>query len=176
LGSILTLLLTEQPTTLSPPIQQQSSIPDYIPLPITEVPAALTGPKTVYLPVIPTNLLYSGIQFATPATSIYIPSSPCIGDITYYQTGLGACRVNSNSNIEIVVALPVGLIGSQSNNNPYCSKIVKIINSNSSITTTVVDKYIGCKDYTINLSTRAFFGLGVDLAVGRKVISWYFID
>lgn len=96
--------------------------------------------------------------------------------MTYYQAGLGACGVNSNGDIEMVVALPVGLMGSQSNNNPYCGKIVKIVNGNSSITATVVDKCMGCKDYAIDLSTRAFLGLGVDLAVGRKVISWYFID
>ena len=96
--------------------------------------------------------------------------------MTYYDAGLGACGITNDGETEMVIALPVGLMGSQSNGNPYCGKTVKIVNGDISITATVVDKCMGCKDYAIDLSNKAFLGLGEQLSVGRKVISWYFTD
>jgi len=37
--------------------------------------------------------------------------SPCQGDITYYEAGLGACGIVSNGAVENVVALPHVLMG-----------------------------------------------------------------
>ena len=96
--------------------------------------------------------------------------------MTYYEAGLGACGITSNGDNEAVIALPVDLMGSQSNGNPFCGRRVKIINGDVSITAVVVDKCMYCSGYSIDLSNKAFLGLGEPLSVGRKAIEWYFTD
>ena len=117
---------------------------------------------------------------ATPASS---PStsggtcsseSPCSGDITYYQAGLGACGITSDGDEDLVIALPWELMGTQSNGNPYCGKTVTIERDGVSIVATVVDKCMGCIGYSIDLSNLAFSSLGVAFAVGRTTADWYF--
>jgi hypothetical protein len=96
--------------------------------------------------------------------------------MTYYEAGLGACGIYSNGDSDAVIALPVGMMGSQSNGNPYCGRTVKIVNGDATVTATVVDKCMGCVGNSIDLSNNAFLALGEQLSVGRKVISWYFTD
>lgn len=101
--------------------------------------------------------------------------SPCKGDITYYQAGLGACGFTNDRDIQNVVALPHGLMGTKSNGNPYCGKTVTItcLATGKTTTATVVDKCMGCDGFSIDLSNAAFLDLD-DLAVGRTSASWYF--
>jgi hypothetical protein len=94
--------------------------------------------------------------------------------MTYYQAGLGACGTYSNGDTDSIVALPAGLMGAQSNGNPYCGKTITIINGDVTTTATVCDKCPGCPDYSIDLSNKAFLATGEALSVGRKVIQWYF--
>jgi len=101
--------------------------------------------------------------------------SPCTGDITYYTAGLGACGITSDGDTENVVALPHGLMGTQSNGNPYCGKTitVKCSATGKTTTATVVDKCMGCDAYSIDLSNAAFLELD-DLSVGRTTAEWWF--
>jgi hypothetical protein len=101
--------------------------------------------------------------------------SPCKGDITYYTAGLGACGITSDGDIQNVVALPHGLMGTKSNDNPYCGKTITItcIATGKTTTATVVDKCMGCDGFSIDLSNAAFLDLD-DLAVGRTNATWYF--
>ena len=101
--------------------------------------------------------------------------SPCEGDITYYTAGLGACGIISDGNIQNVVALPYGLMGPESNDNPYCGKTITItcIATGKITIATVVDKCMGCDGFSIDLSEAAFLDLD-DLVVGRTSASWYF--
>jgi len=100
---------------------------------------------------------------------------PCQGDITYYEAGLGACGIVSDGTVQNVVALPHVLMGSASNNNPYCGKTITIKCSATGKTTTatVVDKCMGCENYAIDLSIAAFTALD-DPAVGRTGATWWF--
>jgi hypothetical protein len=74
----------------------------------------------------------------------------------------------------MVIALPHALMGTQSNDNPYCGKSVTIEKDGISIVVIVVDKCMGCDDYSIDLSNKAFSSLGVAFAVGRTQATWYF--
>jgi hypothetical protein len=112
----------------------------------------------------------------TPATSggTCSSGSPCTGDITYYQAGMGACGITSDGDTQMVIALPYELMGTESNGNPYCGKTVTIEKGGASIVATVVDKCMGCHGFSIDLSNLAFSSLGVPFAVGRTTAMWYF--
>jgi hypothetical protein len=111
----------------------------------------------------------------SPSSSECTPEKPCKGDITYYTAGLGACGITSDGDVQNVVALPYGLMGPESNNNPYCGKTITItcIATGKTTTATVVDKCMGCDGFSIDLSNAAFLDLD-DLAVGRTSATWYF--
>jgi len=102
--------------------------------------------------------------------------SPCSGDITYYDTGLGACGITS-TDTQNVVALPHAFMGEQSNGNPYCGRTIaiKCESTGKTSTATVVDKCMGCDGYSIDLSPAVFNDLASE-SVGRTQASWYFTD
>lgn len=66
-------------------------------------------------------------------------------------------------------------MGSESNSNPYCGKILTItcIATGKTTTATVADKCMGCNNFSIDLSNAAFLALD-DLAVGRTKATWHF--
>jgi len=66
-------------------------------------------------------------------------------------------------------------MGTQSNGNPYCGKMITIKCTSTGKTTIakVVDKCMGCTSYSIDLSNKAF-GEVADFAVGRTNASWWF--
>lgn len=81
--------------------------------------------------------------------------SPCSGDMTYYDAGLGSCGDTNDGNTERVVALPHGLMGLQSNGNPYCGKTITIKYGGKTTTAIVKDKCMGCVSLT-SILTFAF--------------------
>ncbi|PVH80606.1 hypothetical protein DL98DRAFT_370557, partial [Cadophora sp. DSE1049] len=95
------------------------------------------------------------------------------GDITYYEAGLGACGETTDGSVDKVIALPVGLMGAQSNGNPYCGKTVTIKKGSKTTTATVVDKCMGCEGNSIDLSNAAFLELA-EFDVGRTTAEWWF--
>jgi hypothetical protein len=103
-------------------------------------------------------------------------ASPCTGDLTYYQAGLGACGLTTDGDTEMVIALPHELMGTQSNGNPYCGQTVTISYQGTSIVAPIVDKCMGCTNYSIDLSDLAFSNLGINFAQGRVSGTWYFND
>ncbi|KAI9811489.1 MAG: hypothetical protein M1827_005472 [Pycnora praestabilis] len=107
------------------------------------------------------------------ATGQCSSGSPCTGDITFYAAGLGACGETSDGSAEDVIALPFGMMGTQSNGNPFCGKTVTIKLGSKSATATVVDKCMGCTGNSIDLSTHVFNQLA-DESVGRTQAEWYF--
>jgi hypothetical protein len=116
------------------------------------------------------------VSSSSSSGGICSSESPCTGDITYYQAGLGACGITSDGDTDLVIALPHALMGTQSNGNPYCGKTVTIEKDGTSIIVTVVDKCMGCDGYSIDLSNKAFSSLGVAFAVGRTQATWHFND
>ena len=101
-----------------------------------------------------------------PSSSEYTSESLCKGNITYYTASLRACRITSDNNVQNVVVLPYSLISPESNNNLYCSKtiIITYIATSKTTTATIVNKYIRCNSFLINLSNTAFLNLD-DLVV-----------
>jgi hypothetical protein len=131
---------------------------------------------SVYRPLeATTSALVPGATSSSSSSSQCSSDSPCEGDITYYTAGLGSCGITSDRDIQNVVALPQGLMGPKSNDNPYCGKTITItcIATGKTTIATVVDKCMGCDGFSIDLSNAAFLDLD-DLAVGRTSATWYF--
>ena len=81
--------------------------------------------------------------------------SPCTGDLTTYEVGLGSCGF-TNSGTEAVVAISHLLMGSQSNGNPMCGKKISITYNGRTETATVVDKCGGCAYGSVDLSDSLY--------------------
>lgn len=103
------------------------------------------------------------------------------GDLTWYQTGLGACGITSTPSDHIVAISEViydaydAEAGSDPNNNPMCGKTVTITGVDGSpYTATVVDRCTGCDEESLDLS-EDFFNMVTNYGNGRVYnISWKF--
>jgi hypothetical protein len=150
-------------------------------------PPAPVVPTTVAAPVVNTPAVVSTpVAVAAPAASSSAPvtggssngecnsGSPCSGDITFYEAGLGACGETTDGSVDKVVALPHEFMGTQSNGNPFCGKTVTINYKGATVQATVVDKCMGCVGRDLDLSNAAFDGLGIPQSVGRTTADWYF--
>jgi len=99
--------------------------------------------------------------------------SPCVGDITFYDTATLAtnpsyCDTTNDGLTELVLALPHGIMTESD-----CGKTVTITYNGVTKTGTVVDKCMGCDDTSIDLS-RALFDVFAAESVGRATgASWY---
>ncbi|KAH6609550.1 Non-Catalytic module family expansin [Trichoderma cornu-damae] len=98
------------------------------------------------------------------------------GDITYYTVGLGSCgEDDSGADLsQNIVAIAVGLMGSQSNGNPMCGKTITISAGGKTTTATVKDKCMGCADHDIDVSEKVFLDLFGSLDGGREPCTWSF--
>lgn len=175
--------VTEAPspptTTTTTPVAVEGT-PTYVaPVESSSPPAAVyTPPAPVYTAPAPEPTTAAPAPAVTTPTSSGSSSgecssgSTCKGDITYYDAGLGACGWTNDSS-ENVVALPHGLMGAQSNGNPYCGKTITVKYGGKTVTAKVVDKCMGCVGYDIDLSNAAFDGLANE-AVGRTKAEWWF--
>ena len=153
-----------------------SAAPAYVPEP--------SSPSAVYTPPVETPTSAAAPASTSASSSSGSPSgdctsgSPCSGDITYYQAGLGACGITSDGDNESVIALPFAMMGTQSNGNPYCGKTVTITCTKTGLSTTatIVDKCMGCTGNSIDLSNKAFAALDPTsmVADGRLEATWYF--
>ncbi|KAF6836347.1 SCP-like extracellular protein [Colletotrichum musicola] len=98
------------------------------------------------------------------------------GDLTHYAPGLGACGWNNNDG-DRVVALSHIKMGSQSNGNPMCGKMIRATTPNGkSIDLKVVDKCMGCAENNIDVDPSSFIALVGDLGIGRvHDVKWHFL-
>ena len=162
------------PTTSVAPVEAAPT-PSETPVYVAPVytPAAETTPTAT--PAAPAAPAASSPASSGSSSGVCNSGSPCEGDITYYEAGLGACGVTNDGSTENVVALPHGLMGPLSNSNPYCGKTItiKCTTTGKTTTATVVDKCMGCDGYSIDLSNAAFLELD-ELAVGRTTAEWWF--
>ncbi|PPJ54636.1 hypothetical protein CBER1_07656 [Cercospora berteroae] len=84
------------------------------------------------------------------------------GDLTYYETGLGACGKTSYEG-DYVCAIGHGMyeaatIGGNPNNNPYCGKQIRatLPATGKTVTVTVVDSCGGCADNALDFAGGAW--------------------
>ncbi|KAE8445273.1 hypothetical protein EG329_013511 [Mollisiaceae sp. DMI_Dod_QoI] len=161
------------------PVESSTSIAPVV-IPTTTAPAAVayTPPAETTTSAAPAATSAAPVSNSGSSSSsssgVCSSSSPCTGDITFYTAGLGACGETTNGDTDKVVALPYELMGTQSNGNPYCGKTITISYGGKSTTATVVDKCMGCKGDSIDLSNAAFQELA-EFALGRGTgAKWYF--
>ncbi|EHK18420.1 expansin-like protein [Trichoderma virens Gv29-8] len=119
----------------------------------------------ILLPLLP--LLTSALPTA-PSSSLAPREN--FGDITFYNTGLGACGFFNNDE-EYVVAVSAALFDSQS----VCGRSISVNFNGRSVNAQVVDRCAGCAFGDVDLSPRAFSDLTGSLDAGRVQGSWDFI-
>jgi len=131
--------------------QQQPSSAAY-------TPPAYTPPASSAAPAPPTESAANPVPKASSGGPCEGQGSACSGDITFYNGagGYGACGGIIDDSA-FIVALPHGLMGTQSNGNPYCGRTVSIKGTDGSIHKgTVEDKCMGCDAYSIDLTPALF--------------------
>ncbi|KAK4192331.1 RlpA-like double-psi beta-barrel-protein domain-containing protein-containing protein [Podospora australis] len=101
------------------------------------------------------------------------------GDMTYYNTGLGACGKTSNDNQLVVALNKIKFDPKTPNGNPnkntLCGKKIKVNYQGKSVTVTIVDRCPGCKANDLDLSPAAFKKLA-PLEKGRIKATWDYVN
>ncbi|KAI4289362.1 MAG: hypothetical protein L6R35_001363 [Caloplaca aegaea] len=103
---------------------------------------------------------------------------PCAGEITYYDTAgaFGACGWINDGTTENVFALAHGMMGIQSNGNPFCGRHAEVSLDGKTVVGKLVDKCGGCEGQDIDLSHAMFQALA-DEDKGRiSNVKWHFVD
>jgi hypothetical protein len=116
---------------------------------------------------------------STSTSSCEGPSNLCVGDVTHYDGGLGACGWSVDTDATLAVALPVDFMGYRSNDNPYCGRQVTLRNPTSGTVATAVvaDKCMGCSARAIDCTNVLFDNITDGMGDGRvHEIQWWLSD
>lgn len=101
----------------------------------------------------------------------------CVGDVTHWDGGLGACGTNVDTTTDLAIALPFAFMGTESNDNPYCGQSVTLYSPSTGTTVqaTVRDKCMGCVDRAIDCTDALFDAITDNMGNGRMSgIEWWF--
>ncbi|KAG9783404.1 hypothetical protein ABEF93_004420 [Exophiala dermatitidis] len=118
----------------------------------------------------------SGSTSASASNTCEGEGDACVGDVTHWDGGLGACGWNVDTASELQVALPVGFMGSQSNGNPYCGRSITLYNptSGTTVQAKVGDKCMGCVGRAIDCTDALFTSITDGTGDGRvSGIQWW---
>lgn len=182
--SIATPTVAPTPTAIPPPSQEPNppaattTVAPPPPPPAPPVSPPRPEPTTASPPSPPPNRPSPPSQ---PSPSPSPPShqgacsksSPCTGDVTFYDTATtstnpSSCGTTNDGHSENVLALPVGIM-----KDGDCGKSVTVKYGGSTVTGTVVDKCMGCDSSSIDLS-RHFFSSLADFSEGRiSDVEWW---
>ncbi|KAL8683611.1 MAG: hypothetical protein Q9186_000383 [Xanthomendoza sp. 1 TL-2023] len=156
------------------PVNKAPSPPVPAPVPIPQ-PAA-PAPAPAPAPVTPPKSNANANPNSGSTASCGKVGMPCSGDITFYDTGLGACGWTNDGLSENVFALAHGMMGAQSNGNPFCGRSAEVTLNGKTVVGKLVDKCGGCEGQSIDLGHKMFQALA-DEAKGRiSDVKWRFID
>jgi hypothetical protein len=155
------------PTTTSSVTTTPPAVAAVAPVVTTSTPAAA---PVVSTPSPPAPSVSAVVSNASPASA----NGPFSGDMTYYETGLGACGW-TNVDTDMIIAMPFEMMGTLSNSNPYCGRTISITANGVTATATVADKCMGCVGYSIDMSPSLFQKF-YPLGDGRKTCTWEFTD
>ncbi|KAK5707229.1 hypothetical protein LTR17_020862 [Elasticomyces elasticus] len=111
------------------------------------------------------------------------------GDLTYYQPGLGACGITSDSTDSIVSVSHIifdaagssSSQGGNSNNNPLCGQMLRAsrydeeAGADRSVDLKVVDRCTGCEPGDLDTSLGVFTRLAAE-ASGRVDVTWAWLQ
>ncbi|KAJ5757719.1 uncharacterized protein N7511_006413 [Penicillium nucicola] len=105
-----------------------------------------------------------------------ISGGPYSGDLTWFDTGLGACG-GWNVGTDWIAAVSHIVFdrnarGTNPNNNGLCGQKIHIQRGGRTVEATVVDRCEGCKENDIDV-TRSLFQQFDDLDRGRIGIVWW---
>jgi hypothetical protein len=183
---------TSAPTTLVP--MTTPAAPPPSPTPAAEFFGTSTAPvvgatavtSTAVAPSTSTWTSTSAAVAPSPAASGSITASSsgtcegegnaCVGDVTHWDGGLGACGTNVDTNSDLAIALPYQFMGTASNSNPYCGRSVTLYNptSGTTVQATVHDKCMGCLDRAIDCTDILFNQITDNMGNGRMSgIEWW---
>ncbi|KAI9835563.1 MAG: hypothetical protein M1819_002014 [Sarea resinae] len=167
-------------STYQPSTQAPSTTPTSTWVPSSTTPTSTTPTSTWS----PTSSAYSTSSAAATTSASSgsgsgstpcPPGSPCVGEITYFQAGTGACGNTVDGSSDSIIAMPFEMMGSESNGNPFCGKGVKISYGGKTIDAVVQDKCPSCDGNHIDLSEAAFTQL-LPEASGTATASWWFAE
>ena len=130
-------------------------------------------------------------SFRSNAQNLPLPtnSQKFVGDLTYYQAGLGACGGTNGQNDLIVsishfvfdAAGSSSSTGGNSNNNPLCGKMVRAsrydeqYGQQRSVDLTVADRCTGCQPDDLDTTIGAFERLAPSVD-GRVEVTWAWLE
>lgn len=177
---------TYAPSTFSTEVASVATTSSYVP---EATPATPAAPAPV-MPAPPAAVVPS----PPPVASSSVPVQPkdtagsttgtcegsgasCVGDVTHWDGGLGACGWNVDTNSQMAIALPFAFMGTQSNGNPYCGRSVTLVNpaTGTTVQATVGDKCMGCEARAIDCTDALFNAITDGKGDGRlSGIQWYF--
>jgi hypothetical protein len=119
----------------------------------------------------------TGSNNASPSATCEGQGSACVGEVTHWDGGLGACGWTVNTGSDMQIALPFEFMGTLSNSNPYCGRSLTVFNpvSGTTVSATVGDKCMGCTGRAIDLTDALFNAVTDGKGDGRVAgIQWWF--
>lgn len=170
-------------TTSAPQLQAQAqayTTPAAVssPEPVASSPSAITSSSSsVSSPAATTTASAAQTNTASSGqASVCTPGAPCSGDITHWEGGLGACGWDVDSDNSMQIAMPVGMMGSLSNSNPYCGMSVTVKNptTGTEVVAKVGDKCMGCTGGSIDLTNALFAAVGNNCDGRCSGFEWWF--
>ncbi|KAJ5355929.1 hypothetical protein N7517_010538 [Penicillium concentricum] len=100
------------------------------------------------------------------------------GDLTWYETGLGACGWFNNGGDHICAVSHIVFdranVDGNPNHNPLCGRLIHIQRGDRGIDVTLVDRCEGCGEFDVDVSRGVFEQLG-NLDEGRVHTDWWWI-
>ncbi|KOS39497.1 hypothetical protein ACN38_g9655 [Penicillium nordicum] len=100
------------------------------------------------------------------------------GDLTWYDTGLGACGWWNNAWEHVCAVSHIvydrANVDGNPNHNPLCGRLIHIQRGDKGVDVTLVDRCEGCAEFDIDVSRGAFEVLG-NLDEGRVHTEWWWI-
>ena len=158
--------------------KQADNVPQ-VPAPVNKapappVPAAQTPAPQTPAPQSESN--NNADDFSGSTANCGKVGAPCSGDITFYDTGLGACGWTDDGTVDNVFALAHGMMGAQSNGNPFCGRKAEVTLNGKTVVGRLVDKCGGCEGQDIDLSHKMFQALASEDKGRISGVKWRFID
>ncbi|KAI1616265.1 hypothetical protein EDD37DRAFT_85198 [Exophiala viscosa] len=179
-------------TTTTPAVMAQATYttPSSVETAVAATPTVAVSSSAAVVPSSPSPVASSTSSAAAAASSAVSASSisastsadcegegdACVGDVTHWDGGLGACGWSVDTNSDLEIALPYEFMGTLSNTNPYCGRSVTLYNptSGTTVQATVGDKCMGCVDRAIDCTDALFTAITDGTGDGRvSGIEWW---
>jgi len=142
-----------------------SSTPAYTP----PAPTTTETSTPAYTPPTSTSVIAAAATSAGAA-----PATHYSGDITYYNPagGYGSCGWTIQDS-DPAVALAHGMMGEQSNGNPWCGKKISILHDGVTHNATISDKCGGCGGESIDLTAGLWAIVAPDVDGRAHNVEWW---